>query len=91
MNKFKLDDEPEIQQPTSSDADAMACYDFWGCVARSVEAIAAALPRVPHGNGYALIELATQLKRLVDIIERASMPLLKIDSQNVDVDASPPR
>lgn len=59
------------------------CSDFWGCVARSVEAIAGSLPQVPHGNGYARIELATQLKRLVDIMERASMPLLKIDSQNV--------
>jgi hypothetical protein len=48
----------------------------------SVEAIAGSLPQVPHGDGYARIELATQLKRLVDIMDRASLPLMKIDSQN---------
>jgi hypothetical protein len=62
---------------------AADCSDFWGCVAMSVEAIAGSLPQVSHINAFTRIELATQLKRLVDIMDRASLPLIKIDSQNV--------
>jgi hypothetical protein len=58
------------------------CSDFWGCVAASVDSITKALPELYQSDGYARIELTKQLDRLVDIMERASFPMMKIDGQN---------
>jgi hypothetical protein len=84
-----MENDSTNQQPakeeTLAGSPALPCSDFWGCVAASVHSIASALPRVPHSEGYARIELATQLKRLVDIIERASFPVMKIDGQNSEL------
>jgi hypothetical protein len=59
-----------------------AYSDLWDCVASSVDSITKALPELYQSGGYARIELTKQLDRLVDIMERAAHPMIKIDGQN---------
>lgn len=78
-------DTPENADPTGEllRVDPLpTCSDFWGCVAASVDSITKALPELYQSDGYARIELTKQLDRLVDIMERAAHPMMKIDGQN---------